>query len=89
MVELAERGLLPSAIKCVKKAPSCAACLFAKVQRQAWRNKGKRSSPIQKAHHTTPGKGTSANHIILHQLGLIPHVTGTLTHQRYWGAVTM
>eukprot|EP00957_Ditylum_brightwellii_P066720 5062821-Ditylum_brightwellii.AAC.1 len=45
-----------------------------------WRNKGKRLSPIQKAHHTTPKKGTSANCIISHQPGLIPQVTNTLTH---------
>eukprot|EP00957_Ditylum_brightwellii_P170956 13012712-Ditylum_brightwellii.AAC.1 len=27
--------------------------------------------------------------MISHQLGLIPQVTGTLTHDNYWGAVTM
>eukprot|EP00957_Ditylum_brightwellii_P034316 2602961-Ditylum_brightwellii.AAC.1 len=86
---LAERGALPSAIKYVKKAPPYAARLFAKAQRRAWHNKGKRKGTIRKAHHTSPGKGTSADHIISHQPGLILQVTGKLTHDTYWGAVTM
>eukprot|EP00957_Ditylum_brightwellii_P102005 7774513-Ditylum_brightwellii.AAC.1 len=69
---LAEKGASPSAIKYVKKAPQCAACLFAKAQKRAWCNKGKRSGTIRKAHHTSPGKSTSADHIISHQSGLIP-----------------
>eukprot|EP00957_Ditylum_brightwellii_P019268 1453011-Ditylum_brightwellii.AAC.1 len=73
----------------MKKAPSCAACLFAKAQKRVWHNKGKRSGTIRKAHHISPGKGTSADHIISHQPGLILQVTGKLTHDKYWGAVTM
>eukprot|EP00957_Ditylum_brightwellii_P183241 13957688-Ditylum_brightwellii.AAC.1 len=72
MVRLAERGALPSAIKYVKKTPPCAVCLFAKAQKRAWHNKGKRSGTIRKAHHTSPGKVSSADHIISHQPGLIP-----------------
>eukprot|EP00957_Ditylum_brightwellii_P064742 4913291-Ditylum_brightwellii.AAC.1 len=68
MVRLSERNILPSAFKYVKRAPPCAACLFAKAQRRAWRTKGKDKSSIRKAHHNKPGKGTSADHIISHQL---------------------
>eukprot|EP00957_Ditylum_brightwellii_P094592 7204765-Ditylum_brightwellii.AAC.1 len=89
MVRLAERGTLPSVMKYVKKAPPCVACLFARTQRRAWCSKRKQNGTIQKAHHTSPGKRTSADHIISHQLGLIPQVTGKLTHDKYWGAVTM
>eukprot|EP00957_Ditylum_brightwellii_P187786 14298786-Ditylum_brightwellii.AAC.1 len=58
MVRLAERGVIPKAIKHVKKAPPCAACLIAKAQWNAWRRKEKRKS-IRKPCHDAPGKGTS------------------------------
>eukprot|EP00957_Ditylum_brightwellii_P189859 14453983-Ditylum_brightwellii.AAC.1 len=89
MIRLAERGALQSAIKYAKKAPPCAACLFAKAQRRAWCSKSKRNGTIRKAHHTSPGKGTSADHISSHQPDLIPQVTGKLTHDKCWGAVTI
>eukprot|EP00957_Ditylum_brightwellii_P087078 6627895-Ditylum_brightwellii.AAC.1 len=83
MVRLAKREVLPSAIKYVKKAPPCVACLFAKAQRIAWHNKGKRNGTIRKALYTSSGKGTSTDHINFHQPGLIPYVTGKLTHDKY------
>eukprot|EP00957_Ditylum_brightwellii_P203625 15335504-Ditylum_brightwellii.AAC.2 len=49
MVRLAERGALPSVIKYVKNALPCAACMFAKAQRRAWYNKGKRNGTIKKS----------------------------------------
>eukprot|EP00957_Ditylum_brightwellii_P072486 5507978-Ditylum_brightwellii.AAC.1 len=82
MVTLAERGALPSAIKYVKKAPPCTVCLFAKAQKRAWRNKGKRSDTIRKAHHTSPSKWTSTDHNISHQPGIISQVTGKLIHDK-------
>eukprot|EP00957_Ditylum_brightwellii_P169080 12869117-Ditylum_brightwellii.AAC.1 len=72
MVRLSERNILPSAIKHMKRAPPCAACLFAKVQRRAQRTKGKDKSATRKAHHNKSGKGTLADHTISHQPGLIP-----------------
>eukprot|EP00957_Ditylum_brightwellii_P034214 2593553-Ditylum_brightwellii.AAC.1 len=89
MIRLAEQGTIPLALKHIRKASPCAACIFAKAQKQVWRNKGGRKSSIRKKHHNTPRKGTSADHMISHQLGLMPQVTGTLTHERYWGATTM
>eukprot|EP00957_Ditylum_brightwellii_P175002 13323990-Ditylum_brightwellii.AAC.1 len=59
--------MLPSVLKYVRKTPSCAACLFAKTQRSAFRNKGKMMPFIQKACHIFPGKGSSAKHSISHQ----------------------
>eukprot|EP00957_Ditylum_brightwellii_P097177 7400850-Ditylum_brightwellii.AAC.1 len=88
MHQLIQRGNLPPVLKQVKKAPHCAACLFVKAQRRAWRTKGTRRI-MRKGTHKIPGKGTSANHMISYQPGLIPQVAGTLTHARYWGAVTM
>eukprot|EP00957_Ditylum_brightwellii_P196887 15000861-Ditylum_brightwellii.AAC.1 len=89
MVRLSEQGTIPPALKHIRKAPPCAVCIFAKAQKQAWRTKGGRTSSIRKKHHNTLRKGTSANHMISHQPGLILQVTGTLTHERYWGTTTM
>eukprot|EP00957_Ditylum_brightwellii_P142116 10827789-Ditylum_brightwellii.AAC.1 len=88
MVRLAERGVIPKAIKHVKKALPRAACLFAKAQWQTCMRKGKRKS-IRKPCYDAPRKGTSVDHMIFHQPGLIPQVTGILTSKRYWGSVTM
>eukprot|EP00957_Ditylum_brightwellii_P196196 14949348-Ditylum_brightwellii.AAC.1 len=78
MVRLAKQGVIPNAIKQVRKVPSCAACLFAKAQQCTWRRKGKRKY-IRKPCHDAPGKGSSVDHMISHQPGFIPQVTGILT----------
>ena len=88
MVRLAKRGVIPARISRVKKAPPCAACLFAKAQRRAWRSR-KKAKSIRKTTDSDPRKGTSVDHMISRQPGLIPQVTGTLTHDRYWGSVTV
>eukprot|EP00957_Ditylum_brightwellii_P210668 15365241-Ditylum_brightwellii.AAC.1 len=64
--QLAERKVIPSAIKYMQKMPPCAACLFAKAQRRAWRNQRKKVRSIRKKHHTTTGDCTSADHIVSH-----------------------
>eukprot|EP00957_Ditylum_brightwellii_P204672 15340361-Ditylum_brightwellii.AAC.1 len=53
MVRLAERKVIRSAIKHIQKVSPCAACLFAKAQRRAWRNQQKKLKTIRKGHHTT------------------------------------
>eukprot|EP00957_Ditylum_brightwellii_P069297 5260972-Ditylum_brightwellii.AAC.1 len=88
MARLAERGVVPKAIKHVKKAQLCTACLFAKAQQWDWRKKEKKKS-VRKPCHDAPGKGTSVDHMISHQPGIIPQVTGILTSEWYWGSVTM
>eukprot|EP00957_Ditylum_brightwellii_P030330 2296977-Ditylum_brightwellii.AAC.1 len=75
--------VIPKAIKYVKKAPPCVACLLAKAQKQAWRSRGKHKH-MRKPYHDAPGKGTSVDHMISHQPGLVPQNIGTLTHDRYW-----
>eukprot|EP00957_Ditylum_brightwellii_P204526 15339654-Ditylum_brightwellii.AAC.3 len=88
MVRLVASKVLSPVMKTIKKAPPCAACLFAKAQRRAWRNRSK-SKTIRRQGHTVPGKGKSVEHMISHQSGLISQVPGALTHNRYLGAVTM
>eukprot|EP00957_Ditylum_brightwellii_P175164 13335951-Ditylum_brightwellii.AAC.1 len=90
MVQLAEKKVIPSAIKYIQKMPPYTACLFVKAQRRAWKDQRKKLRFVRKKHHTTPGDGTSANHIVSHQPGLVPQVTGRLTHEKLWGkGVTM
>ena len=67
--------------------PLCESCAYAAAHRKGWRVTGQAESSIRKATHTTPGAGTSCDHIISHQPGLIPQSTGTMTHERFWGSV--
>ena len=84
---LATRGVLPKAILLVRKLPLCAACAFATAHRRGWRTKSKSNRPIRKPNHDSPGKGTSCDHVVSHQPGLIPQSTGILSHTKFWGSV--
>jgi len=84
---LATRGVLPKAIIHVLNMTLCTACAFATAQRRSWRTESKSNNPIQQAYHDALGKGTSCDHIISHQPGLIPQTTGILTHEKFWGSV--
>eukprot|EP00957_Ditylum_brightwellii_P002271 174735-Ditylum_brightwellii.AAC.1 len=72
MIRLAKKGIIPSALKYIKKAPPCAAYLFANAQRKAWRTRKKQNSSIRKKYYSKPGKGISADHMISHKPVLIP-----------------
>ena len=67
---LAKRGVLPKCILKVKNMPLCAACAFATAHRRNRRHKGKKDKPIRK--ETEPGGGTSCDHVVSHQPGLMP-----------------
>ena len=84
---LSRRGVLPKCIQRVRLMPLCASCAFATAHRKSWRHKNQDPSHIRKLSHKGPGDGTSCDHIISHQPGLIPQITGRLTHERYWGSV--
>ena len=84
---LAKRGTLPKGILLVRKLPLCAACAFASAHRRSWRTKAKTNKHIRKTEHNAPGKGTSCDHIVSHQPGLIPQSSGILTHEKFWGSV--
>ena len=72
-------------IATVTKPPLCAACVFAKAHKRSWRSKGD-SVRHTDSNDAAPGDGTSCDHIISKQAGLIPQATGKLTHRRYYGA---
>ena len=84
---LASRGVLPRSILKVKVMPLCASCAFAAAHRRKWRSKGRKESSIRRQTHTFPGAGTSCDHIVSHQPGLIPQATGKPTNKRFWGSV--
>ena len=84
---LSKRGLLPICISKVSKMPLCAACAFASAHRRNWRTKKPPTRGIRDKTREKPGDGTSADHLISRQPGLMPQSTGILTHQRFWGAV--
>ena len=61
------------------------ACLFGKYHRIPWRIKGKRSvRSISKPSKTRPVYLTSIYQMFSAQPGIIPQVTGSLTHASFW-----
>ena len=84
---LAIRGLLPACIIRVMRMPICAACTFASAHRRNWRTKGSKVSAIRRETDINPGDGTSADHLMSRQPGLMPQSTGSLTHRRFWATV--
>ena len=84
---LATRGVLPAGILKVTKLPLCAACAFATAHRRSWRTKSKSNNSIRQPHHDAPGSGTSCDHVVSHQPGLIPQSTGILSNEKFWGSV--
>ena len=89
MQRLAKAGILPKAIKKLDSLPPCPACLFGFLHRHPWRTRGAKNKELKKIRRDTdvqPGAGTSCDHLISAQPGLISQVTGTLTHACYWAA---
>ena len=81
---LAKRGVLPKRLQFVKRMPICAACAFADAAKRRSLKSDYKSIRKQDDY---PGSGTSCDHIISHEPGLIPQVTGRLTHAWYAGAI--
>ena len=82
---LAKRGCLPKQLQFVTRMPICAACAFADASKRNWRGK---SEPGKIRKDTDKrGSNTPCDHLISHEPGLIPQVTGRLTYQKYAGAI--
>jgi hypothetical protein len=78
---MAERGDLPAGLASCK-APRCAACLFGKATRRAWRSKAplnQRTVPPV----TAPGSVVAVDQMISATPGLIAQMRGFITHKRY------
>ena len=83
---MAVRKCIPYRLEFVNRMPLSPACAFADASKRGYRTKAKPSNSIKKD-TDTPGSRTSTDHTISHEPGLIPQVTGRLTHKRYAGAV--
>ena len=82
---LSNMGITPRNISKIRKLPPCVACIFGKSHKRPWSTKGKHSGrPIRKPLDTRPGAMTSIEQIVSAQPGIIPQVTGYLTHERFW-----
>lgn len=76
---LSIRGELPLWISKVKRMPLCPACLFGRMHKKPLRGPAKKDgapSTIRRSSETGPGDGTSTDHLVCAQGGLIPQVTG-------------
>ena len=49
--------------------------------------KGKPPDGIRQKSHTKPGDGTSCDHLISKQPGLMSQSISILTHARFWGSI--
>jgi hypothetical protein len=79
--QMAKRGDLPSYLSTCQ-VPKCAACLFGKATRRAWRTKAiPNAQTIPPA--TAPGAVVAMDQMISSTPGLIGQMKGFLTHQRY------
>ena len=75
-------------LECRNKTPLCVACQFGQAHRHPWRFKGKKSGSIQTPEQNDPGDGVLVDQIVSSQPGLITQMSGFLTKQRLWGAIT-
>jgi hypothetical protein len=77
--EMAKRKLLPSSLsKC--KVPTCAACLYGKATKRAWRSKSKPGN-ISPAVITGPGCCVSVDQLESSTTGLIAQLRGFIMRQ--------
>lgn len=78
---MAARGDLPAGLATCP-IPKCAACLFGKATRRAWRTRAPPNSmtvpPV-----TAPGSVVSVDQMVSAVPGLIAQMKGFITHQRY------
>ena len=85
MDKLVECGIFPTKFECMKgKSILCPSCIFGKMRKRKWRNKGKKSGKIRK--ESMPGKKVSTDQLVVAQPGLVPRMSGRHTNERVCGA---
>ena len=84
---MAELGEIPKRLAQLRgRCPICVSCLFGTAHKRPWRTKSKESHPIRKESDMSPGARASTDQIVSAQPGLIPQISGKLTHQRVNGS---
>jgi hypothetical protein len=87
LIIMAEQGEIPRRLAQLRdRCPICTSCLFGTAHKRPWRTKSKISHPIRKESDMSPGARASTDQLVSAQPGLIPQISGRLTHQRVNGA---
>jgi hypothetical protein len=87
LIVMAELGEIPKRLAQLRgRRPICVSCLFGTAHKRPWRTKSKESHPIRKESDMSPGARASTDQIVSAQPGLIPQISGKLTHQRVNGS---
>ena len=80
--QMAVRGDLPAYLSRVKNHPKCAACMFGKATRRAWRTKSP-ANRLNTPPATGPGAVVAVDQMISSTPGLIGQMRGFITRKRY------
>lgn len=88
LIKMAEEGEIPHQVCHLRNSPPfCASFAFGKARkRPRITNKSKHYYPIRKLEHNCPGKWVSVDHLHSAQPGIIPQMSGHLTHMGTWKA---
>ena len=89
LLRLSKRGIITRKLSKVRPPP-CVTCLFGEPHKRPRRTKGKRSDrSISETLENRTREMTSIDQMVSDQPGLIPQVTGDLTHTRLWEATVI
>ena len=88
MDKLVHHGCLPKKFISLKGTNIlCPSCMFGKMKKRAWRNKGSNNlKHIRKETDNVPGAKVSTDQLVVAQPGLVPRISGRHTHSRICGA---
>jgi hypothetical protein len=88
LIIMAEQGEIPKHLAQLRnRCPICMSCLFVTAHKRPWQTKSKTSHPIQKESDMSPGAKALTDQLVSAQPGLIPQISGKLTHQHVNGAM--
>jgi hypothetical protein len=88
MITLAKTDKLPRKfLQLQGSLPFCASCSFGNASKRSWRSKGHNNhGAIRRPDEKNPGDCCSTDQLISAQAGLVPQLSGRLTHERIWAA---
>ena len=78
------RGVIPRKIENEKCMPLCAECKLADTAKINWKVSFS-SKRIRKVTDNVPGVGTLCDNLVLHEPGLMQHITGRLIYEKISG----
>ena len=88
LIVMAELGEIPKQLAQLRgQCPICVSCLYGTAHKRPWRTKSTDSHPIRKESDMSPEARTSIDQLVSAQPGLIPQISGKLTHQHVNGSI--